>query len=213
MAHYSSQIYDSRLVSVQDFMVGRLDKTHRQLYLDALDKYIDEWLEIRRLQTTKDHLTEKEQSFLLYHKDDKMYTIGDRKFEVDDKADFLRLANFIEIMPDEYWQPSHVMITTKFRSKKSPSLRWKVDLAPYWNDYQNKARVMKKPKMSVTETMADLTLTKIDYVRGTCTCESEMLDRKMNMPMDQVDGNDILVDEDMTLKNTFLGSRYKTWDS
>ena len=179
---YNDMLYDTKPVKFSDFMSNKYNIVHKKLYENALNKYINEWLNAKE-------------------------EIGDKKyvnvFNVKTIKEFKENSYILEIPGNEYWQPSKCCIITKFINSSSPNLRWTVDLTPYWNNYQAKENnKVEKLKLS-NENIDDSEIINLNYITGKATLYSENADKEYDVDFDYLDGNTNKVSESMMLKETF----------
>ena len=115
------------------------------------------------------------------------------------KEMFLKTHKIIENKLPEYWQPSKIMIITTFY----PYKKQVVDLAPWWNDYQEyKNHQIENLIADETMNMVDAKVEYIDYVRGKTTIYSKSTDVEKTVDLNYIHG-DTEMDDEATLANTF----------
>ena len=214
---YNDMIYDTRPVKFSDFMSNKYNIVHKKIYLSALNKYINEWLEVKdciekinkhnnnELNIDSEEL-EKMRRFVSFHKDDKKFVDGKYVFNVNNMKDFKTNTTIMEINQDEYWKPSSCVILTLFKNKKSPNLKWKVDLTPYWNTYQyKKDKDIYDIQMDKYEKMNDLEVKSFNYLTGKAIVYSDNIGREFEVGFDYLDGENINISDELLLsKNTFI---------
>ena len=212
---YNDMLYDSKPVKFSDFMSNKYNIVHKKLYEQALNKYIIEWIEIRKVFKNYNEIfninlmkSEDQKLISSINIDDKKYAFKkdinkDKVFNVDSIEDFKKNSYILEIPANEYWQPSRCCIITKFKDKSSPNLRWTVDLTPYWNNYQAKENKKIENIKLTNENFNDSEIIKFNYVTGKATLYSENANKEYDVDFDYLDGNTNKVSESMMLKETF----------
>ena len=220
---YNEMVYSSRLVKFSDFMSNKNNIVHKKLYNMAIDKYIKEWLIVKQSileidfishKLKNENITEEQEKllnekledlkqFVIYHKDDKKYIEGKHIYNVNSLKEFKDNCFMYEIMNDEYWKPSLCKIITKIKNKNNPNMSWTVDLTPYWNMYQdNKNKTFRNLKLSNND-FNDAKITDINYVNGKVKLYSENINKEFEVDFDEINGQDIHIDDDLSLKTSF----------
>lgn len=226
--NYNSMAYPSRLVKYSDYIANKYNIVHKKLYSMAIDKYINEWIKVKKMLIEIDVLEDKKnsttnyqekvqinnkikkyKSFISKHKDDKKFIEGKYIYNVNSLEEFKNNCMIYEIMNDEYWKPSRCKIVTKFKNKLSPNLTWQVDLTPYWNTYQEYSNQLFTNKKLSNDNFKDAKIVEINYVKGKARIYSENIDKSIEVDFDDINGNDIDIDDDLTLINTFTDLRKK----
>ena len=221
--NYNDMAYASKLVKFSDFMSNKNNIVHKKLYNMAIDKYIKEWLLVKQgiieMQYIQNKMAkfdgnneQKEElyqqynklnQFITYHKEDKKYVDGKLVFEVNSLKEFKDNCFIYEIMNDEYWKPSLCKIITKMNNRRKTNMNWTVDLKPYWNTYQdNLEKTFRKYKLSDKD-FNDAKIIDINYIRGKAKLYSENIDKEFEVDFDEINGNDIDIDDSLSLKTTF----------
>lgn len=115
--------------------------------------------------------------------------------------------NIIEIKPEEYDEPSNIIIKSKkppfklYKNLKSHSLK------EYWNtEYIESIQKDISLLMLDLEEVHDLKIIYIDYVKGKCKMRSEQLNITVNVPFCYINDSTVL-SNDFTLLNTFTTLR------
>ena len=213
---YNDMLYDTKPVKFSDFISNKYNIVHKQIYENAINSYIKDWLYIKELLSeinilnSKNDLTEEERnklseynSYVNIHGADKKYINGNIVYNVSNIDEFKEYSHIIEIPALEYWQPSKICIMTKFIDTSSPNLRWTVDLTPYWNKYQAKEKQKIENIKLSNENFVDSEIIKFNYLTGKATLYSENTNKEYDVDFDYLDGNNNKVSADMTLSSTF----------
>ena len=216
--NYNDMVYENRLVKFSDLISNKNNLVHKQLYNNALDKYINEWLICKRYvievellenelkdidDVEKENKLKKMKRFLNLHKSDKKFISGKYIYFANNIKEFKENCYILEMMNTEYWMPSYCKIITKFKTSQSPNLSWKVNLEPYWNNHQSNKGDYRKMIISKDEKLDDAKIVDINYVQGKAKIYSENLDKELEVDFDFLNVNNIGVDESIQLKNTF----------
>ena len=234
MNRYNDMIYRSRPTKFNDVISNKYNIIHRKLYLDALNKYIKEWVEVKLdndyvnseqnkldsgyyhdediIREIENNISEKKINVISKFTDKDYATFDQHQhgfiYDVHSVEEFKENAYIIELNSEEYWQPSMVSINTKYIHQTSPNLSWVVDLSNYWNMYQaKKYKNLINIKYGEMDNIIDPVITDINYVNGKVKVYSEDLDREFETDFEYIDGYDeetLQVSDDLLLKNTFV---------
>lgn len=171
---YNDLVYDSRPVSLAEFMSNKYNIVHQQLFDDAITAYL------------------KDNSDVLYN------DISEEIAEDIAIKMFKQQNKIIEIKGSEYWMPSSILIITK----KFPYKKKRVDLTKYWNLYQKHSdKNYNDIKVSI-ENIKDSEVFYIDYVNGIAYMRSRLNNIEFEVPFEYLN-NETKVADDYTLSNTF----------
>lgn len=191
---YKDMVYDSRPVKFSEFISDKYDKIHKELYLDALEKCIDDYVK-----------------YCQEHED-----IMDPRYVFKTKKEFKRYINVIELKNTEYWKPSYVVWRTKYfpyrivsGSKfgetgkfEDPGVKGKMSLEHWWNMYQKfEEKTIDKINIGGTQ-INDFAVIYLNYVAGTATLRSRSTDKEIVVPFEYLNEN-TEIDDTMLLNNTF----------
>lgn len=162
---YNNLIYASRPVKFSEYINSQYDKIHDELYLDALNKFLDD----------VDNNKDKYGQF-------KNYT---------DKNDIIENTKIIEIKMKEYWIPSSIIVICK----KYPYKRKKYSLEPYWNTYQDKSKIQVSNIKMLDEEINDAEILYLDYINGKAKVESRMNDIQFNVDFEYITEDTMISEE------------------
>lgn len=193
---YDEMLYDSRPVKFSEYMTNKYNIIHNKLYINALNAFINDWLNAKRTQKRKpdesyEDYIQRCENFIKKNPNMK-YCCGKVIFNVDNINDFKKYSSIFEIMPDEYWKSSKIKIITKGNASVfsvSNNLTWEVDLSKYWNQYQKfsdkNLDIIKYEK----ETYNDAAVINLNYIKGIATLYSKNNDYAFNVPFEYLDEN------------------------
>jgi len=88
---YNDMIYDTRPVKLNDFLSNKYNIVHRKLYQDALNKYIEEWINVKKYNEFIDRYNNKVK--LLEEYKEKYNEIIHK--ETDDRDEQIRICNIL----------------------------------------------------------------------------------------------------------------------
>lgn len=171
---YNDLVYDSRPVSLTEFMSNKYNIVHQQLFDDAITSYL------------------KDNHNVLYN------DISEEIAEDIAIKMFKQQNKIIEIKGSEYWMPSSILIITK----KFPYKKKRVDLTKYWNLYQEHSDKNYNDIKVSPENMKDSEVFYIDYVNGIAHMRSRLNNVEFEVPFEYLN-NETKVADDYTLSNTF----------
>ena len=110
---------------------------------------------------------------------------------------FVLSNTIIEKPQDEYYLPSSVIIY----GKKYPHKKLKIDLSPYWSNYQDHKNLDISDKKIINETINDGQIEDINYVTGKIKIYSKMNDIEYTIDSKYV-GEDTYINDEL-IQNTF----------
>lgn len=191
---YKDMIYDSRPVKFSEYMSDKYDNVHRELFKDALEKCIADYVEYCKM-----------------FKDD-----IDPRFCFETKEEFYRNVNITEVKAAEYWMASSVIWKTKTFPYRTISLteagktgrfrkdaaRGQMSLEPWWNNYQKfESKSVSNIDIGGDQTN-DFKVIDLNYVRGSAILKSRLTDKEIEVPFEYLDDT-VEIDDSMKLNNTF----------
>ena len=177
--NYNDLIYKSRPVKFDEYMNNKYNKIHNQLYLDALNKFL------------------QDEDILSY----KQFNEGEGFKSLEDIKENTKI---IELKNLEFWQPSSILVI----SKKYPFTQVKYDLEKYWNKFQDKSNKQINNIKLIQDEILDAEIIYLNYISGKATVESRLNDIKFDVDFEYID-NKTKIGDDYSLKDTFTNKYYK----
>jgi hypothetical protein len=182
MVGYKDQFYRNNPVGFYDYINDKYTIIHKRLYKNALHKLLVDLA-----------------------KDDNVNDADDINKWIDD---FYKTHKIIEILPEEYYSPSDIIIY----NKKFPYNSTKYNLSKYWENYQ----YLKQDKdindlLLDEDTLKYAEIIYIDYINSKCKFKSKLTGEEFWVDFNYINNNTKL-SQNMKLDNTFthlLNELYK----
>ena len=231
ISEYNDMLYDSRPVSINEYISDKYNVIHNKLYNDALNKYLDSLISkyineeflsecrnifndinnIDNIINDKNYITNILSNLGLQNRF--LYNIYNLISFNNEKSDD-ELLDDIKILFIKEYKRSHNIIEIKdteywmsskiiIITNKPPYKKSLIDLKPYWNYYQRMNEYDISDLKITNENILDSEVYELDYVKGLASIESKVNDIQYKIPFKYLDEN-TKVSSKLKLTNTFI---------
>jgi len=186
---YNEIIYDSRPVKYTEFISDKYNLIHQELYLDALNKAISDYI---KFNNQYENINEFKQNVNIVEVKNNeywqpSYTIWRTKIYP------------YKILTKGQFADEHKIPNSKYIESDNPGA---MSLEYWWNMYQKfEDKNINNIKIS-NDNLNDYVLINLNYVTGIATLRSKLTYKEIEVPFEYLDEN-IDIDDSMLLDHTF----------